>query len=85
VANQTINITAAWTITMPPGTPQEVVDWYVTTFGAAVRTKEFQQWCRENVVYINEAELTPIGVLRDVKKMRETFLPILEKIDLSKD
>jgi tripartite-type tricarboxylate transporter receptor subunit TctC len=85
VANQTINITAAWTITMPPNTPKEVVDWYVTTFAAAAKTKEFQQWCQENVVYINETELTPIGVLKDVKKMRETFLPILEKIDLSKD
>jgi tripartite-type tricarboxylate transporter receptor subunit TctC len=85
VANQTINITAAWTITMPPGTPKDVVDWYVTTFADAVRTKEFQQWCQENVVYINEEELTPNGVVKDVKKIRETFLPILEKIDLSKD
>jgi tripartite-type tricarboxylate transporter receptor subunit TctC len=85
VNGQTINITAAWTITMPPGTPKEISDWYVTTFAAAVKTPEFKQWCQENVVYINENELNPSGVLRDVKQMRETFLPILEKIDLSKD
>lgn len=85
VNNQTINITAAWTITMPPNTPREVVDWYVRTFAAASRTKEYQEWCLENVVYINDAERTPTGVFNDVKKMRETFLPLLEKIDLSKE
>jgi tripartite-type tricarboxylate transporter receptor subunit TctC len=85
VNNQLIDITAAWTITMPPNTPRDVIDWYVKSFAAASRTKEYRDWCYENVVYINENEQTPAGVRRDVVKMREAFLPILEKIDLSKD
>jgi len=85
VALLNVDMTAAWTITMPPGTPQDIIDWYVNTFAAAVKTPQFKRWCDENIVYVNENELTPDAVRKDAKKMRDTFLPVLEKIDISKD
>ena len=80
-----VGITAAWTITMPPNTSQDIVDWYVKTLSAAIKTKQFQRWCYENVVYVDENELTPAAVRKDAKQLRDTFLPILQKIDLTKD
>jgi len=70
---------------LPPNTPQEVVDWYVKTFSAAVRSKQYQQWCYDNVVFTDDAELTPAGLVRHAQSLRDTFLPMLERIDISKD
>ena len=80
-----VNVYAAWSIAMPPNTPQEVVDWYVRTFSAAVHSKQYQQWCYDNVVFTEDAELNPAGVMRHAQSLRDTFLPMLEKIDISKD
>lgn len=80
-----INVYAAWSIELPKGTPQEVVDWYQRQFSTAVRSKEYKQWCDQNVVFYEEAELTPEGLHKQMVSLRETFLPVLQKIDLSKE
>jgi tripartite-type tricarboxylate transporter receptor subunit TctC len=80
-----INVYAAWSIAMPAGVPSDVVDWYVKTFSAAVHSKQYQQWCNENVVFTEDSELTPAGLVKHAQQLRDTFLPMLEKIDISKD
>jgi len=79
------NVTAAWMVVLPPNTPKEVSDWYVKTFLAAMKTKEYQDWCHENGVYIDEKEFNPAGVHQAAKTLRRTYMPLLEKIDLSKE
>ena len=80
-----INVYAAWSIELPAGTPSDVVDWYQKTFAKAIRSKEYKEWREQNVVFYEEAELTPAGLKKQMISLRETFLPVLQKIDLSKE
>jgi hypothetical protein len=38
-----------------------------------------------NVIFYEEKELTPEGLKKQMDSLRATFLPVLEKIDLSKE
>lgn len=80
-----INVYAAWSIQLPPNTPKEIVDWYQKTFSAAVRSKEYEEWRKLNVVFFEEKELTPAGLRKNMDELRTTFLPVLNKLDLSKE
>ena len=80
-----INVYAAWAIQLPPNTDKEIVAWYQREFAAAIRSIEYQEWMFSQVVFIEESELTPAGLKRQVDDLRRTFLPVLEKIDLTKE
>ena len=80
-----INVYAAWSIQLPPNTPKEIVDWYQKEFSAAVRSKEYAKWREQNVVFYEESELNPQGLKKQMDLLRTTFLPVLSKIDLSKE
>lgn len=80
-----INVYAAWSIQLPPNTPKDVVEWYVKTFGTAVRSEEYREWRRLNVVFYEEDELNPVGLKKHMDELRTTFLPVLKAIDLSKE
>ena len=80
-----INVYAAWSIQLPPKTPQDVVEWYQQTFAAAVRSEEYREWRRQQVVFYEEDELTPQGLRRHMDELRSAFIPVLSKIDLSKE
>ena len=80
-----IRIYAAWSLELPKGTPQEVADWYQQKFSAAVRSKEYAEWMESNVVFYEESELTTKGLNQTMEELRATFLPVLEKIDLTKE
>jgi tripartite-type tricarboxylate transporter receptor subunit TctC len=80
-----INVYAAWSIELPKNTPKEIVDWYQKAFSEAVRSKEYADWREVNVVFFEESELTPQGLRKHIDELRKTFLPVLEKIDLSKE
>lgn len=80
-----INVYAAWAIQLPPQTNKEIVAWYQREFAAAIRSIEYQEWMFSQVVFIEESELTPAGLKRQMDELRRTFLPVLEKIDLSKE
>ena len=80
-----INVYAAWSIQLPPNTDREIVAWYQKTFAAAVRSKEYAEWREAQVVFYVEDELTPTGLKKTMDELRRTFLPVLEKIDLSKE
>ena len=77
-----INVYAAWTLTLPPNTPKEIVDWYEKTFVAAAMTEEYRQWAYDQVVFIEERELNPAGMQRQIGFLRATFMPVLENIKL---
>jgi tripartite-type tricarboxylate transporter receptor subunit TctC len=80
-----INVYAAWSIQLPPGTDKNIATWYQREFAQAVRSKEYAQWREQNVVFYEEAELNPAGLKKQMESLRETFLPVLQKIDLSKE
>jgi tripartite-type tricarboxylate transporter receptor subunit TctC len=80
-----INVYAAWSLQLLKGTDPEIVDWYQKTFAAAVRSKEYAEWRENQIVFYVEDELTPAGLKKQMDNLRATFLPVLEKIDLSKE
>ena len=80
-----INVYAAWSIELPPNTNKDIVAWYQKNFATAVRSKEYAEWRELNVVFYEEAELTPQGLRKHMDELRANFLPVLQKIDLSKE
>jgi len=80
-----INVYAAWSIELPAGTDKEIVAWYQQQFAAAVRSKEYKEYMDANVIFYAENELTPAGLKKHMDELRATFLPVLQKIDLSKE
>ena len=80
-----INVYAAWSIELPKGTPQDVVDWYLKKFTAAIKSQEYKEWMESQVIFTEPNELTPAGLKKQMDLLRATFLPVLEKIDLSKE
>ena len=80
-----INVYAAWSIQLPPGTAPDIVAWYQREFSAAVKSEEYREWRRANIVFYEEDELNPAGLKRQMQSLRDTFIPVLAKIDLSKE
>jgi tripartite-type tricarboxylate transporter receptor subunit TctC len=80
-----INVYAAWSIQLPPGTNKEIVEWYQKQFSAAVRSAEYREYTDANVIFYAEDELTSAGLKRHMDDLRAAFIPVLSKIDLSKE
>ena len=80
-----INVYAAWSIELPPGTSKDVVEWYQKQFSAAIHSAEYKEYIDANVIFYAEDELTPAGLKKHMEELRATFLPVLSKIDLSKE
>lgn len=77
-----INVYGAWALILPPDTPKDIVDWYSRVFVEAAKSPEYQKWMDGQVVFLEEKELTPAGLRRQMETLRKTFLPVLEKIKL---
>lgn len=80
-----INVYAAWSIQLPKGVDKDVTAWYQKEFAAAVRSLEYKEYIDANVIFYAEDELTPAGLYAHMVELRTAFLPVLNKIDLSKE
>jgi tripartite-type tricarboxylate transporter receptor subunit TctC len=80
-----INVYAAWSIQLPPGTSKDIAEWYQQQFSAAIRSAEYKEYTDANVIFYAEDELTPAGLKRHMDDLRTAFIPVLSKIDLSKE
>ena len=80
-----INVYAAWSIQLPPGTPRDIVEWYQQQFSNAVRSAEYKEYTDANVIFYAEDELTPAGLRKHMDDLRAAFIPVLSRIDLSKE
>jgi len=80
-----INVYAAWSIQLPPGTSRDITEWYQQQFSNAIRSAEYREYTDANVIFYAEDELTPAGLKRHMDDLRAAFIPVLSKIDLSKE
>jgi len=80
-----INVYAAWSIQLPPGTSRDITEWYQQQFSAAVRSIEYKEYTDANVIFYTEDELTPAGLRKHMDELRAAFLPVLGRLDLSKE
>jgi tripartite-type tricarboxylate transporter receptor subunit TctC len=80
-----INVYAAWSIQLPPGTSRDITEWYQQQFSNAIRSAEYREYTDANVIFYAEDELTPAGLRRHMDDLRAAFIPVLSRIDLSKE
>lgn len=76
-----INIYAAWYISLPPNTNKEIVSWYRNQFKKALLSKEYNDWAKVNLVFVEKKEFTDSGIAKNREYVRNQFLPILESIE----
>ena len=77
------NVYAGWGILLPKGTAPDIVKWYTDTFTRAIRSPEAQRFFDDNLMFVEERELTPHGYKRSMLELRRVWLPIAQKMDFS--
>lgn len=77
------NVYAGWGIVLPKGTSSEVIKWYVDHFTRAIRSDAAQKFFAENLMFVEERELTPQGYKKSMLELRRVWLPIAQKMDFS--
>lgn len=75
------NVYAGWGILLPKGTSTEVIKWYNDNFVRAIRSAEAQRFFADNLMFVEERELTPQGYRRSMQELRRVWLPIAQKMD----
>jgi tripartite-type tricarboxylate transporter receptor subunit TctC len=79
-----LRVYAGWVVSLPPGTPRDVVNWYQREFSRAIKSKEYQTWAKANYIFTVDAELTPQGTHNYAEELRKSFAPIIPFISSDK-
>jgi tripartite-type tricarboxylate transporter receptor subunit TctC len=79
-----LSIHGCWNIVLPPGTPQDIQEWYHNAFVPAIRSAESAAKFKENLMYITAEEHSPAGVRASMARLQQTWQPIARRIDPSK-
>ena len=74
------NVYAGWVISLPKGTPKEVLDWYETNFTNAIKSQEARRFFDENMMFTDASELGPRGTRQAINKLREQWIPIVRNM-----
>lgn len=75
------NVYAGWGILLPKGTDPAVIKWYVEHFTRAIRSESAQKFFSENLMFVDDRELTPQGYRRNMLELRRIWLPIAQRMD----
>jgi tripartite-type tricarboxylate transporter receptor subunit TctC len=71
-------------ILLPPNTSQEIQKWYATHFASALRSDQSRRFREENLMFVDEQDLTPGGHRRTMMALRQKWLPIAQKMDFKR-
>lgn len=85
VGGSYIDVFAAWAMILPPNTPKDIVEWYQKMFIPALRSKEIKSYYDDNLIFLDEKELSPEGFSRGIEQLRATWIPLSQRVDLLKD
>lgn len=72
-----LKVYAGWVVSLPPNTPADVVAWYQREFSRAIKSREYQQWAKDNYIFTVDAELTPQGTHKYADELRKSFAPVI--------
>jgi tripartite-type tricarboxylate transporter receptor subunit TctC len=78
-----INSYAAWAIALPPGTPEEVTSWYRDAFVKALKSPEAAKFRDDNLIVLDEKELSSSGLKATLDGLRSIWLPFAQKVNLT--
>jgi tripartite-type tricarboxylate transporter receptor subunit TctC len=76
-----LHVYAGWGILLPKNTPPEIAQWYTENFRLAIRGEKAQNYFKENLMFVDDRELTPEGYRKSMLELRRIWLPIAEKMD----
>lgn len=76
-----LNVYAGWGILLPRGAPPQVITWYVDNFARAIRSEQSQRFFEDNLMFMDERDLTPVGYQRNMMELRRVWLPIAQSMD----
>lgn len=75
-----LNLYGYWMLTLPPGTPKEIVKYYQDLFVPALESKEIQEVYERNLMITLPSEHSPEGARKSIEHIRETWMPVARKI-----
>ena len=85
VGGSHIDVFAAWALILPPNTPSDIVAWYQRNFTPALESAEIKKYYDNNLIFLDKSELTPSGFGRGIEKLRATWMPLSQQVDLLKE
>jgi tripartite-type tricarboxylate transporter receptor subunit TctC len=77
-----LNVYGAWVITLPPGSPQEQVEYYNKLFVPAINSPEAKKLFDENLMFTVPREQTPEGARAYLVKLHQQWTPFIKKIPI---
>lgn len=80
-----IDVFAAWALILPPNTSSEIVAWYTRNFTPALESPEIKKYYDDNLIFLDKRELTPYGLSQGIEKLRATWIPLSQRVDLTKE
>jgi tripartite-type tricarboxylate transporter receptor subunit TctC len=83
VGGSYIDVFAAWAMILPPNTPKEIVEWYQRAFTPVLRSKEIKSYYDDNLIFLDEKELTPEGFAKGIEKLRSVWIPLSQQVNLN--
>jgi tripartite-type tricarboxylate transporter receptor subunit TctC len=83
VGGSYIDVFAAWAMILPPNTPKDIVEWYQRAFVPALRSKEIKSYYDDNLIFLDEKELTPEGFAKGIEKLRGVWVPLSQQVNLN--
>lgn len=83
VAGRHISVMAAWTLTLPPNTPSDIVEWYTREFTIAIRSPEIKKYYEDNLISFDIKQLTPQGFDSHIVNLRKEYMPLAAEIKIT--
>ena len=77
-----IKVYAGWILSLPPSTPNTIVEWYQDKFTKAILSPEYLEWAEQNYIIIDRDELNPNGVMAYAEEIRVSFAPVVKNIKI---
>jgi tripartite-type tricarboxylate transporter receptor subunit TctC len=76
-----LNVYAGWGILLPKNTPKEIVEWYNREFKKAITSAQAKEFFKQNLMFVEERELTPDGYYSSMLVLRHRWQPIARSMD----
>jgi tripartite-type tricarboxylate transporter receptor subunit TctC len=76
-----LHVYAGWGILLPKNTEPEIARWYTDNFREAIQGARAHRFFQDNLMFVDQRELTPEGYRQSMQDLRRVWLPIAQKMD----
>jgi tripartite-type tricarboxylate transporter receptor subunit TctC len=75
-----LHVYAGWGILLPKNTAPEIAQWYTDNFRESIKGERAQRFFQDNLMFVEQRELTPEGYRKSMQDLRQIWLPIAQKM-----